>query len=319
MRIITQATLGLLLVAATHAALAAPAVPFDEQTLERIDALNRAISTHYEELMSSSEETEVQREMARSRLAAVEAELEGLEQQRSELRRGSPDDREAGRALEERRIEIKSRHLEALAERHAIDVEATHSFERHATAILLNLEKLATALEQSGRLGPDADEATVQQSMGSLQQGTAIALSVLEQWGTLTRDDPRFRALWATSKVLTRNVRRMQGASGIRSTVGLVRERTFVVRSLVDQARALRTALDQQGLLLQVAAQNQMLRFHFNRLGAINGMELPDLEIEDTTQQILAHIEEEPFPIDEDELTDPLFGFDDCAYYGACE
>jgi hypothetical protein len=309
-----------LMVATAPDARGAPALPFDEQTLERIYALNQAISSHYEELMRNSEEIEVQREMAKAKLEAVESDLERLDQETSELRRSEIGDKtNALRMLEEHRIEANSRHLEALAERHAIDVDATQSFERHASAILLNLERLASALEESGRLGPEADEQTAQQSMRSLQQGTAIALSVLEEWGTLTRDDPRFRALWATSKVLSRNVRRLSGANGIRSTVGLVRERTFVVRSLIDQARALRAALDQQGLLLQVAAQNQMLRFHFNRLGAINGMELPDLEIEDTTSQILAHIEEEPFAVDDSEFLDPLVGFDDCAYHGACQ
>ena len=320
MRFMIHAAASLALIVAITFGLFALTLPFDEQTLERIDALNQAISSHYEELMRTSEEIDVQREMAKAKLEAVESDLEQLEQEHSELRRSDIGDKSnALRMLEEHRIEAKSRHLEALAERHAVDVEATRTFERHASAILLNLERLASALEQSGRLGPEADEQTAQQSMRSLQQGTAIALSVLEEWGTLTRDDPRFRALWATSKVLSRNVRRLSAANGIRSTVGLVRERTFVVRSLIDQARALRAALDQQGLLLQVAAQNQMLRFHFTRLGAINGMELPDLEIEDTTNQILAHIDEEPFAVDDAEFMDPLVGFDDCAYYGACQ
>ena len=102
-------------------------------------------------------------------------------------------------------------------------------------------------------------------------------------------------------------------------TVDLVRERTFVVRSLVDQARALRAALDHQGLLLQVAAQNQMLRLHFTRLGAINGLELPDLDLEDSTRRILSDIEEEPFASLAHSDSDPLAGFDACVQHGACE
>lgn len=319
MRLITPFALSLVLLASPNVQ-ASPSVPFDERTLERIDELNRAISHHYEDLMNTSEEIEVQREMVKAKLSAVESDLKRIEEDRTNFKRSDVEDKtNALRMMEEHRIAAKSRHLEALAERHAIDVEATRAFEEHATAILINLEKLASALEESGRLGPDADEQTTQQSMKSLQQGTAIALSVLEQWGALNRDDPRFRALWATSKVLSRNVQRLQQGRGLRSTVGLVRERTFVVRSLIDQSRALRAALDQQGLLLQVAAQNQMLRFHFNRLGAINGMELPDLEIEDTTSAIMSHIEEEPFPINDEEARDPLVGFDDCAYYGSCQ
>ena len=50
----------------------------------------------------------------------------------------------------------------------------------------------------------------------------------------MTRDDPRFKALWATSRVLNRSVKRMQAGHGIRMTVELVREQTFVVHSLID-------------------------------------------------------------------------------------
>ena len=156
-----------------------------------------------------------------------------------------------------------------------------------------------------------------QRSLHSLQQGTAIALSVLEEWGALNREDPRFRALYATSRVLNRSVKRMRASDGVRMTVELVKERTFVVRSLIDQARALRAALDHQGLLLQVAAQNQMLRLHFNRLGAINGLELPDLDIDDTTRRILEDIEEEPFVVSSSD-DDGLGGFDSCLHQGEC-
>jgi hypothetical protein len=61
-----------------------------------------------------------------------------------------------------------------------------------------------------------------------------------------------------------------------------------------------------------------MLKLHFTRLGAINGMELPDLDIEDSTQRILRDIEDEPFAASSSS-GDPLEGFDDCVEYGSCE
>ena len=307
-----------LLSSGVAAARAAPAVPFDEETLDRIDALNQAISDHYEQLRDTATEIEARRAVLGSRMESLETELAQIEKERAEL---PPDVDEstsaAVRVINEHRIETKSRYLEALAEKHAVDLEATRSFETHGSAILVNLERLAEALEKSGRLHEgDGDDEFTKRSLHSLQQGTAIALSVLEEWGALTREDPRFRALYATSRVLNRSVRRMQASDGIRMTVDLVRERTFVVRSLIDQSRALRAALDHQGLLLQVAAQNQMLRLHFNRLGAINGLELPDLDIEDTTRRILSDIEEEPFVADES--GDGLGGFDECLQHGIC-
>ena len=255
---------------------AAPGTPFDEQTLDRIGALNQAITDHYEQLQDTSEEIAAQRGELKTRMESAQTELEMIERERQEHVRNGPEGDNAGlRAIDEHKIEAKSRYLEALAEKHALDQEATRAFETHATAILINLERLAEALEKSGRLDGGAGDQVTQRSFQSLQQGTAVALSVLEDWGALNREDPRFRALWATSRVLNRNAERMRGGDSVKVTVDLVRERTFVVRSLIDQSRALRAALDQQGLLLQVAAQNQMLRLHFNRLGAINGMELP--------------------------------------------
>ena len=310
----------LIVVTAPPAARAAPAVPFDEETLDQINALNQAITDHYEDLQSASEEVESKRAIAKSKIEAIETDLAKIDEEMTQVKREATrtgDDRGL-RVIEEHRIEAKSRYLEALAERHAIDLDATSSFEVHGTAILTNLEKLATTLEKSGRLQSDANDEVTRESLASLQQGTAIALSVLEQWGAITRDDPRFRALWATSKVLNRNIRRLQASEGVKATVDLVNERIFVVRSLIDQARALRSALDHQGLLLQVAAQNQMLRLHFNRLGAINGLELPDLEIDDTTRRILEDIEEEPFAASSSEFNDGLAGFDDCAELGVC-
>ncbi len=299
-------------------ATGAPAVPFDEETLDQIDSLNRAISDHYEELQSSSTEIEARRALTESRISGIEEELDTIERERRELQ---PEQREpdspAARVMEEHRIEVKSRYLEALAERHAADLDAIRSFDVHGSAILKNLEKLALALEHSGRLEQSGNEVQAEAAFRSLQQGTGIALAVLEEWGTLTRDDPRFRALWATSRVLNRNLRRAKASEGIRLTVELVRERTFVVRSLIDQARALRGALDHQGLLLQVAAQNQMLRLHFARLGAIRGLELPDLDIEDSTRRVLEDIEEEAFS-GTTASADPLDGFDDCVEWGDC-
>ena len=308
----------LLIATAASAAGGAQAIPFDEETLEQIDSLNRAISEHYEELQSSSTDVEARREAIGARLGVIEEELAAIERERTEL---PPEQRDAGsiasRLIEEHRIEVKSRYLEALAEKHATDLEAIRSFDVHGSAILQNLEKLAYALESSGRLDPGRDDEKTRAALRSLQHGTGIALAVLEDWGALTRADPRFRALWATSRVLNRNLERANAAEGIRLTVELVRERTFVVRSLIDQARALRAALDHQGLLLQVAAQNQMLRLHFARLGAISGLELPDLEIDDSTRRILADIEEEAF-VGSSESDDPLDGFDDCVEWGVC-
>jgi hypothetical protein len=302
--------------AAAPGARAAPNAPFDEQTLDRIESLNHTISEHYEQLQETASDIEARREIVKNKLAMVEQDLSDIEEERSQF--PAEESSPALRILEEHRIEAKSRYLEALAEKHAIDLEATRSFETHASAILISLERLAEALERSGRLDQGGDDPVTQRSFQSLQQGTAVALSVLEEWGALNRDDPRFRALYATSRVLNRSVRRMQAGDGVRKTVDLVRERTFVVRSLIDQARALRAGLDHQGLLLQVAAQNQMLRFHFNRLGAINGLELPDLDIEDTTRRVLEDIEEEPFAA-ANESEDGLGGFDDCLNRGVCD
>ena len=318
-------SIALLVAGAASLVYATPATPFDEETLDEIDALNRAISIHYEELRSAVGDLDARRAVTQSKLEAIEQELAEIENERSEVGHSSNKPRESAlRMIEEHRIEAKSRYLEALAEKHSIDLEATRSFEVHGSGILVNLERLAEALDRSGRLDESAHESDTREALHSLQRGTAVALSVLEEWGTLTRDDPRFRALWATSRVLNRNVRRLQASDGIRITVDLVRERNFVVRSLIDQARALRAALDHQGLLLQVAAQNQMLRLHFTRLGAINGLELPDLHLEDSTRRILEDIEEEPFALSarnsqqDTAWNDGLGGFDDCAQRGIC-
>ncbi len=317
-------SIAFLIASAAGIAYATPATPFDEETLNEIDALNRAISNHYEELQSATGDLDARRAVTQSKIEAIEDELAKIERERSQVRHAANSPKEpALRLIEEHRIEAKSRYLEALAEKHAIDLEAMSSFEVHGSAILINLERLAEALDRSGRLGESAREGDTREALHSLQRGTAVALSVLEEWGTLTRDDPRFRALWATSRVLNRNVRSLEASDGIRMTVDLVRERNFVVRSLVDQARALRAALGHQGLLLQVAAQNQMLRLHFTRLGAINGLELPDLHIEDSMRRILADIEEEPFTVNarnsqDAAWNDPLGGFDDCLEHGLC-
>ncbi len=319
MRKRTLSGVAALVLAGTAAlAQAASGVPFDEETLDQIGSLNRAISEHYEELEASSTDIEARRAGIAARMSVIEKEFAAIESERSAL---PPEQREigspAGRILEEHRIEVKSRYLEALAEKHATDLAAVRSFDVHGSAILKNLEKLALALERSGRVERGERDADTRAAFRSLQQGTGIALAVLEEWGTLTRDDPRFRTLWATSRVLNRNLERANASAGILLTIDLVRERTFVVRSLIDQARALRAALDNQGLLLQVAAQNQMLRLHFARLGAISGLELPDLDIDASTRRILEDIEEDAFA-SSSESEDPLAGFDDCVQWGDC-
>ncbi len=310
------------LVIATIVALPASLVadqrsPFDEHTLDRIQELNRAITDDYERLESVVGDLEARRGISMSRVETAREELEQLEGERGDaVRLPEPGRTEALRTLEEHRIDAKSRYLEALAEKHAIDLDAISSFETHAASILVNLEKLGDALEDSGRVTESTEE-VARAAFHSVQRGTAIALATLEEWGSLTRQDPRFRALWATARVLNRDVVRLRGPEGVRFTVDLVRERSFVVRSLIDQARAMRAALDQQGLLLQVAAQNQMLRLHFVRLGAINGLELPDLEIEDSMRRIIEDIEEEPY-VTESGTGDPLDGFEDCLETGRC-
>jgi len=316
---ITAWIAGVALAGLAPLAAAAAALPFDEETLGQIEELNRNITDHYEELQTSVSELEARRGKVAEKREAIEQVLASMDRDLAELRRRPEATRGAAlRNLEEHRIEVKSRYLEALAEKHAIDLEATRSFEIHGSAILINLERLAEALEASGRLSEDGDAAGTQQALQSLQQGTAVALSVLESWGAMSREDPRFRALYATSRVLNRNIRQAQTSDGVRLTVDLVRERTFVVRSLIDPARALRAALDHQGLLLQVAAQNQMLRLHFNRLGVISGLELPDLDIEDSARRIRRDIEEEPFSATADAALEGLAGFDDCAERGLC-
>jgi hypothetical protein len=294
--------------------------PFDEVTLDRIQELNQAINDHYLDLQTAVTDIDERRKITQSRLETIQEELGRLDSERSAAasRRADPNEM---RALEENRLEAKSRYLEALAEQHAIDVESTQAFEVHATAILQNLERLADELKSS-QSRVQSDPAQAAQGLHSLQRGTAIALTVLEDWGVLEREDPRFRALWATARVLNRSIEGLSStgwSEGIRQTVDLVQERIFVVRSLVDQVRAIEPALDQKGLLLQVAAQNQMLQLYSTNLGVIDGLELPDLQIEESIERIIADIEETPGPTRRTSSRDPLSGLDDCANNGVCE
>lgn len=315
MRAPTLIALCLVLVAG-HALARPGGTPFDEETLDRIQVLNRTIADHYERLQATATELDARRAAALSRADAAVEELSALESERSDLRRlPEPERVDALRTLEERRIDLKSRSLEALAEKHAIDLEAISAFEDHAAGILENLDRLGDALERSGAASHSGEVSPA--TLHSVQRGTAVALATLEEWGTLTREDPRFRSLWATARVLNRAPLQVGGPESLRLTVELVRDRAFVVRSLVDQARALRSSLDQQGLLLQVAAQNQMLRLHTVRLGVIGGLELPDLRIEATTRHLLEDIEEEPYTATAGS-TQGLRGFDDCLNFNEC-
>ena len=309
-----------LCVATPLAALAVEPAPFNEITLDRIQEINQSINEHYQDLQSASGDIAARRKATQSRLQTIQEELNSLEAEQRSVRgnRGRRDDL---RAIEENRIEAKSRYLEALAEQHAIDVESTSTFETHATAILINLERLADELQNSPQLSDQADPQKAAPALYSLQRGTAIALTVLEQWGTLDREDPRFRALWATSKVLNRNVEGLRSDGlkrGVQQTVDLVQERIFVVRSLVDQVRALQPALEQKGLLLQVAAQNQMLELYSSNLGLIDGLELPDLKIEESMEKIISDIEDDTKVERRSTSRDPLEGLDDCAQRGVC-
>ena len=65
----------LLVVGAASLVYATPATPFDEETLDEIDALNRAISSHYEELRSVVGDLDARREVTQSKLEAIEEEL----------------------------------------------------------------------------------------------------------------------------------------------------------------------------------------------------------------------------------------------------
>jgi TolA-binding protein len=296
-------------------------IPFDEVTLDRIQEINQSISKHYEDLQSASADIAARRKGTQSRLTTIQDEIGRLEVEARVVRETNGTRGELG-SLEENRLEAKSRYLEALAEQHAIDVEATKAFETHATAILDNLEQLAGELKKSpaARARTEATPAD-KIALSSLQRGTAIALTALEQWGALNREDPRFRSLWATARVLNRESstpRSESFAQGIEQTVDLVQQRIFVVRSLVDQVRALQPALDQKGLLLQVAAQNQMLQLYSNNLGLVDGLEVPDLELEKSMQRIISDIEEGPETVHRDPARDPLEGLDDCAQRGMC-
>jgi hypothetical protein len=296
-------------------------IPFDEVTLDRIQEINESISKHYEDLQSASADIQARRKGTQSRLSTIQDEMGRLEVEARVVRETNGTRGELG-ALEENRLEAKARYLEALAEQHAIDVEATRAFETHATAILDNLEKLAEELKKSPAVRARKEATpTDTAALHSLQRGTAIALSALEQFGALNREDPRFRSLWATAKVLNRESsapRSESFAQGIEQTVDLVGQRIFVVRSLVDQVRALQPALDQKGLLLQVAAQNQMLQLYSNNLGLVDGLEVPDLELEQSMQRIISDIEEGPETVRSDPKRDPLEGLDECARSGVC-
>ena len=302
---------------------AAETVPFDEVTLGRIQEINESISEHYEELQTTSADIASRRKGTQSRIATIQDELGRLEVEARVVRETNGTRTELG-ALEENRLEAKSRYLEALAEQHAIDVEATRAFETHATAILDNLEDLAAELKKSPGVargkGGEASAADTA-ALKSLQRGTAIALSALEQWGALNREDPRFRSLWATARVLNRDASKARSegfAQGLEQTVDLVEQRIFVVRSLVDQVRALQPTLDQKGLLLQVAAQNQMLQLYSNNLGLVDGLEVPDLQLEASMQRIISDIEEPSGAARSDPARDPLEGLDECAQRGVC-
>ena len=300
---------------------AADPIPFDEVTLDRIQEINESISKHYEDLQSASADIQARRKGTQSRLSTIQDEMGRLEVEARVVRETNGTRGELG-ALEENRLEAKSRYLEALAEQHAIDVEATKAFETHATAILDNLEQLAGELKKSPAARARSEASPEDKAaLSSLQRGPAIALTALEQWGALNREDPRFRSLWATARVLNRESsapRSESFAQGIEQTVDLVQQRIFVVRSLVDQVRALQPALDQKGLLLQVAAQNQMLQLYSNNLGLVDGLEVPDLELEKSMQRIISDIEEGPETVRSDPARDPLEGLDECAQRGVC-
>ncbi len=66
-------SIALLVVGAASLVYATPATPFDEETLDEIDALNRAISIHYEELRSTVGDLDARRAVTQSKLEAIEA------------------------------------------------------------------------------------------------------------------------------------------------------------------------------------------------------------------------------------------------------
>ena len=60
--------LTLALVLAAPSARSAPNVPFDEQTLDRIESLNETISDHYEQLQETASDIEARREIVKNKL-----------------------------------------------------------------------------------------------------------------------------------------------------------------------------------------------------------------------------------------------------------
>ena len=114
----------------------------------------------------------------------------------------------------------------------------------------------------------------------------------------------------------------LRGSTGenVRLTVDHVRERTFVVGRLIDQARAMQAGLDHQGLLIQIAAQNELLALHVHRLGPIQGLELPDLGLEQNLQILLEDFEGGASldPSSRATAAPLLEGFEDCAERGDC-
>src|SRR5262249_9431674 len=133
---------------APRVSFGADPIPFDEVTLDRIQQINESISKHYEDLQSASADIAARRKGTQSRISTIQDEMGRLEVEARVVRETNGTRGQLG-APEENRLEAKARYLEALAEQHAIDVEATKAFETHATAILDNLEQLAGELKKS--------------------------------------------------------------------------------------------------------------------------------------------------------------------------
>jgi hypothetical protein len=307
----------LLLATALVSLEAQSATPKDEATMARFEVLHDQMASSQAALEETTRALTNERERVAQRLDRIEDELASTKRDRPTRSGGSETDRaQTQRAHKEKVIEVKSRHLEALAEQHAIDVELFRAFEEHGSAILRNLEIYVD------ELGSDVESErsrieTGQNAMRTLQLGAARALASLEDWGVLTREDPRFAGLWTVARMLARTQRILENDSGADATAQAVNAQIFHVRSLLDQTRAGQAILEHEGLLLQMVAQTMTLGLLDTRMAAISGTSLPESHFEERIGRIGLILEE---PSSQSLGEEPvLFGFDECANGGDCE
>jgi hypothetical protein len=157
------------------------------------------------------------------------------------------------------------------------------------------------------------------ESIQALQVGTARVLAAVEDWGDLTREDPRFRALWQTARMLGKAQKALQVTHGNGASAHAVKSQISHLRSLLDQAVIALKILEAEGGLIQVAAQSLTFRLLSQRMGNFGGTELIDIDFEDRMNRVTSVISEEPA---EDRVAGEdvmLVGFDSCADRGICD